>query len=97
MPSGKLPVYVALDCSSSMRGEPIETVQDSVDTLIEELHLRQSDESDMWLCFISFNTEANELQPLRPVAESKPIDLDASGGTERAHDALCDCFQAAFV
>jgi uncharacterized protein YegL len=82
MSGRRLPVYLALDCSSSMTGESIETVQDSVATLIHELQLRQSENSDIWLSIIAFDTEANELQPLMPVTQSEPVALNASGGTE---------------
>ena len=33
----RLPVYLLLDCSSSMMGEPIEAVRQGVETLINEL------------------------------------------------------------
>ena len=77
----RLPVYLVLDTSGSMYGEPIEAVKNGVQTLISTL---RSDPYALETAFISimtFNTNAQQVTSLTELASFQQPTIDAGGCT----------------
>lgn len=77
----RLPVYVLLDCSGSMLGEPIEMVRQGVRALITDLKDDPSALESAYLSFISFSSSAKQLCPLTELPNVKEPTLEAGGST----------------
>jgi uncharacterized protein YegL len=77
----RLPVYLLLDCSASMSGAPIEAVNEGVKQLHSQLMDTPTAVETVWICIITFGTEARLLAPLMPVISFQPPDLQAGGIT----------------
>ena len=56
MSTRRLPVYVLLDTSGSMSGEPIQAVRSGIDMLLEALRSDPQALETAWLSFITFDT-----------------------------------------
>ncbi|MEL6897882.1 MAG: VWA domain-containing protein, partial [Planctomycetota bacterium] len=78
----RLPVYLVLDTSGSMMGEPIEQVKNGVQMLISALRQDPYALETAYLSVISFNTNASQLVPLTELTSFQAPDLQASGITE---------------
>ena len=77
----KLPVYLLLDTSGSMFGEPIEAVKNGVQLLLSTLRQDPYALETAWLSIITFSSAARQLVPLTELAAFQPPSLEASGST----------------
>ena len=77
----RLPVYLVLDTSGSMMGEPIEAVKTGLQTLLSALRQDPYALETVHLSVIAFSSEAKQLVPLTEVTSFKFPDIVASGGT----------------
>ena len=77
----RLPVYLLLDTSGSMYGEPIEAVKNGVQTLVSTLRSDPYALETAYLSIITFNSNAQQITPLTELAMFQPPTIDAGGGT----------------
>lgn len=77
----RLPVYLLLDTSGSMYGEPIEAVKTGVQTLISSLRSDPYALETAFISIITFNTSAQQIVPLTELAAFQQPNIDASGCT----------------
>ena len=77
----KLPVYLLLDTSGSMFGEPIEAVKNGVQTLVSALRSDPFAQETAHLSIITFNTNAKQVVPLTELPSFQVPQIDASGCT----------------
>lgn len=77
----RLPVYLVLDISGSMSGEPIEQVKNGVQMLVSALRQDPYALETAYLSVITFSSEASELVPLTELAAFQVPLLSASGAT----------------
>lgn len=77
----RLPVYLLLDTSGSMYGEPIEAVKTGVQTLISTLRSDPYALETAYISIITFNTSAQQVVPLTELAAFQQPNMDASGCT----------------
>jgi len=77
----KLPVYLLLDTSGSMTGEPIESVKNGVQMLVSALRQDPYALETAYLSVITFNSTANQVVPLTELSMFQTPDLTASGTT----------------
>ena len=77
----RLPVYVLLDTSGSMYGEPIEAVKNGVQTLISTLRSDPYALETAYLSIITFNSTAQQITPLTELAAIQQPNIDAGGCT----------------
>lgn len=78
----RLPVYLVLDTSGSMSGEPIEAVRTGVQTLISTLRQDPYALETAFLSVITFDSEARQPVPLTELASFQMPSIAASGVTE---------------
>jgi uncharacterized protein YegL len=83
----RLPVYLLLDCSGSMSGEPIEAVRQGVRALISDLKGYPMALETAYLSVITFGSTAQQISPLTELSRFQEPRLDAGGGTAMG-DAL---------
>lgn len=83
----RLPVYLLLDTSGSMNGEPIEAVKNGVQMMISSLRQNPQAIETAFLSVITFNSTATQLIPLTDLASFQMQDIKA-GGTTALGDAL---------
>ncbi len=91
--SRRLPVYLVLDTSGSMSGEPIEQVKNGVQMLVAALRQDPYALETAWLSVITFSSSADVAVPLTELTAFQPPNVNASGGTSLG-DALAkvaDC------
>ncbi len=77
----RLPVYLLLDTSGSMMGEPIEAVKNGLQTLLAALRQDPYALETAYLSVITFESAARQLVPLTDLASFKAPDLRAGGAT----------------
>lgn len=77
----KLPVYLLLDTSGSMYGEPLEAVKAGVETLVQTLRQDPYALETACLSVITFASDARQAAPLQEVMAFEPPTLIASGQT----------------
>jgi len=77
----KLPVYLLLDTSGSMSGEPIEAVKNGVQVMVSSLRQNPQAIETAFLSVITFNSSATQLIPLTDLASFQMLDIKASGTT----------------
>lgn len=77
----RLPVYLLLDCSGSMFGEPIEAVKNGVQTLISTLRSDPYALETAYISIITFDSNAQQKVPLTELAAFQQPNIDASGCT----------------
>src|SRR5262245_55966307 len=77
----RLPVYLLLDCSGSMTGEPIEAVRQGVRALVSDLRGDPMALENAYLSVITFASSAQQVSPLTEVAAFQEPTLTASGTT----------------
>ncbi len=83
----RLPVYLLLDVSGSMGGEPIEAVKTGVQTLVSTLRQDPYALETAFLSVITFDTNAKQVVPLTELASFQTPIINASGTTSLG-DAL---------
>lgn len=93
--SRRLPVYLLLDCSGSMMGEPIEAVRQGVKALLSELRGDPQALETAYLSVITFDSTARQITPLTELMQFKEPELNASGATSLggALMVLMDCMK----
>lgn len=77
----RLPVYLLLDTSGSMYGEPIEAVKNGVQTLISTLRSDPYALETAYISIITFNSTAQQIAPLTELAAFQQPTIDAGGCT----------------
>lgn len=77
----RLPVYLLLDTSGSMSGEPIEAVKNGVQTLISTLRSDPYALETAYLSVITFDSTARQLVPLTEMSMFQMPEIQASGAT----------------
>ena len=89
----RLPVYLLLDCSGSMAGEPIEAVKQGIKTLISELKGDPQALETAFLSIITFDSSARQISPLTELMLFKEPSIQAGGATALggALKVLADC------
>ena len=78
----RLPVYLLLDTSGSMMGEPIEAVKNGVETLVSSLRQDPYALETAYLSIISFDTHVKQVIPLTEIAMFNSPPLQATGTTQ---------------
>lgn len=77
----RLPVYLLLDVSGSMSGEPIEAVKNGVQILVSTLRQDPYALETAYLSVITFDTSAQQVVPLTELASFQTPNIRASGVT----------------
>lgn len=77
----RLPVYLLLDTSGSMSGEPIEAVKNGVQILVSTLRQDPYALETAFLSVITFGSAATQAVPLTELATFQTPSLTASGTT----------------
>lgn len=90
----RLPVYLALDTSGSMRGEPIQAVNVGLQAFLASLRQNPFALESVHLCLVTFDGKVNTILPLTPLDQVRLPDIvcPESGPTflgEALH-AICD-------
>ena len=91
----RLPVYLLLDCSGSMSGEPIEAVKQGIKALLTELKGDPQALETACLSVITFNSTARQISPLTELMLFKEPELTAGGAPALggALHVLADCIR----
>jgi len=89
----RLPVYLVLDCSGSMMGEPIEQVKNGVQTLVSALRQDPQALETAYLSVITFDSVAKQVVPMTDLASFQMPELKATGSTSLgdAFKLLAEC------
>lgn len=77
----RLPVYLLLDCSGSMFGEPIEAVKNGVQVLVSTLRQDPYALETAYLSIITFDSSARVASPLTELSNFQQPAIQASGCT----------------
>lgn len=77
----RLPVYLLLDTSGSMYGEPIEAVKNGVQVLVSTLRQDPYALETAYLSIITFDSDAKQVTPLTELAAFQQPNIQASGCT----------------
>jgi uncharacterized protein YegL len=83
----RLPVYLVLDVSGSMHGEPIEAVRNGMQTLVSTLRTDPYALETAYLSVITFDDKARQVVPLTELMAFQPPALNP-GTTTSLGDAL---------
>lgn len=83
MTSRRLAVYLLIDTSGSMLGEPIESVNIGLRTLISSLRQNTYARESIHISIVTFDSVVNEVLPLTPLSNLQlpEITCPKSGGT----------------
>ena len=89
----RLPVYLLVDVSGSMTGEPIESVKSGIQMLVASLRKDPQALETAYLSVITFGSNAQQVVPLTELAAFQPPELTAGGMTAmgEALELLCKC------
>ncbi|MDE6755491.1 MAG: VWA domain-containing protein [Muribaculaceae bacterium] len=89
----RLPVYLLIDTSGSMRGEPIESVKVGLEALVSSLRQDPFALESVCLSIITFDSGVKQILPLTPLDELQlpEITIPDSGATftGKALEMLC--------
>jgi uncharacterized protein YegL len=77
----RLPVYLLLDVSGSMSGDPIEAVRQGMKSLLGELKGDPQALETVWLSVITFGSTAQQPVPLTELVMAREPELAAGGST----------------
>jgi uncharacterized protein YegL len=80
--SRRLPVYLMLDCSGSMAGEPVEACRQGLKALLSDLRGDPQALETAHLSVITFSNGAQQVCPLTEVMTFVEPTLNASGSTD---------------
>jgi uncharacterized protein YegL len=86
--SRRLPVYLLIDTSGSMRGEPIESVKVGLQTMIATLRQDPFALESVSLSLITFDTTVRQILPLTDLESLQLPDLGEVGAGTHLGDAL---------
>ena len=78
----RLPVYLVLDTSGSMSGEPIQAVENGMQMLVSALRQDPQALESAFLSVITFDSNVNQVVPLTELASFQMPPLNAGGSTE---------------
>ncbi len=89
----RLPVYMLIDCSSSMNGDAIEAVDQGFKNLTTKLANDPNTCDIVWFSVIVFDSTPRQLIPLCPISDYKGLPLKISGSSNlgRALTFLGEC------
>ena len=81
--SRRLPVYILIDTSGSMKGEPIESVKVGLSDMIASLRLDPYALETACISIITFNSNVNQILPLTDLENLQLPDIQVpiSGAT----------------
>ncbi|MBO4806243.1 MAG: VWA domain-containing protein [Paludibacteraceae bacterium] len=65
----RLPVYLLIDTSGSMKGEPIESVKVGLEAMLASLRQDPYALETVWLSIITYDREVKQLMPLTQIGE----------------------------
>ena len=90
----RLPIYLVIDTSYSMSGEPIVAVRNGIQSLLVALRQDPYALETAFISVITFSTEAKQVVSLRDVVSFQEPDIEADGTTAlgSALDLLSDKF-----
>ena len=92
----RLPVYILIDTSGSMRGEPIESVKVGLADMVASLRLDPYALETACISIITYDKDVKQLLPLTELENLQlpEIECPESGPTHTgaALNALCDCY-----
>ena len=77
----RLPVYLLLDVSGSMAGDPIEAVRNGMQMMVSALRGEPQALETAYLSVITFESSAKQVVPLTDLASFQEPALSASGTT----------------
>ena len=77
----RLPVYLLLDVSGSMSGDPIEAVRQGMKSLLGELKGDPQALETVWISVITFGSTAQRAVPLTELITAREPELTAGGST----------------
>ncbi len=77
----RLPVYLLLDCSGSMAGDPMESMRAGIRSLTSDLKNDPQALETAWLSVITFGNGAKQVMPLTDLMNFQEPDLTADGIT----------------
>lgn len=91
----RLPVYILIDTSTSMRGEPITAVQLGLEALMDSLKTDPYALETVCLSIITYNAQAEQIVPLTEVYKLRIPELIAKGRSAlgEALELLCEKVQ----
>lgn len=75
----RLPVYLVIDTSGSMYGEPIEAVKNGIDLLVSSLRQDPHALETAYLSVITFDDKAQQVVPLTELADFQVPSIEAGG------------------
>lgn len=89
----RLPVYLVLDTSGSMSGEPIQQVKNGVQMLVSALRQDPQALETVWVSIITFGSSAAETVPLTDLPSFQAPEIGAGGVTAmgEALALVADC------
>lgn len=89
----RLPVYLLLDTSGSMMGEPIEAVKNGVQMMVSSLRQNPQAIETAFLSIITFDSTAKQIVPLTDLISFQAPEIRASGTTAlgEALDLVSHC------
>jgi uncharacterized protein YegL len=89
----RLPVYLLLDCSGSMMGEPIEAVKNGVQVMVSTLRNNPQAIETAYLSVITFDSSARQIIPLTELSNFQMKDIQPTGTTSlgEALKVLSNC------
>ncbi|MBK9778216.1 MAG: VWA domain-containing protein [bacterium] len=92
----RLPVYLLVDTSGSMSGEPIEACKAGIQMLVSGLRQDPQALEAAYLSVITFDSDARQVVPLTELPLFQPPELSASGTTAmgRALSLVAQCANA---
>lgn len=95
MEQPRLPIYLLLDTSASMAGEPLEAVKQGLKAMLSELRQDAQTREDGFLAMIAFDTIARQILPLTPIRQAFVPSMRAGGvsSLKGALRLLAHCLQ----
>lgn len=91
----RLPVYLLLDTSGSMTGDPIEAVKSGLQMLIASLRQDPYALETAYISVITFSSDAKQIVPLTELSQFQAPNIEATGTTAMGESLalLADCVQ----
>jgi len=91
----RLPVYLLLDTSGSMPGDPIEAVKSGLQMLIASLRQDPYALETAYISVITFSSDAKQIVPLTELSQFQAPNIEAAGTTAMGESLalLADCVQ----
>lgn len=94
--SRRLPVYILIDTSGSMKGEPIESVKVGLSDMIASLRLDPYALETACISIITYDKDVKQILPLTELENLQIPDIECSDSgatyTGAALNMLCDCY-----